>query len=85
MPSEQGDSCLELGAQPCKIRANLCRIYYKRGHALCCPRLRVVEPADAILLGSPIGGVSDVDGVITAKGVALQVMEGRVQYLHPHA
>ena len=48
------------------------------------PDLRVVKPAEATLLGSPIGHLSSLDRAITDKQDALRTMRSRLCLLRKH-
>ena len=48
------------------------------------PCLRLVDPHDATLLGSPIGSADRVDSTIRVKKEALEVLGGRLQHLYAH-
>ena len=49
-----------------------------------CPGLICIDPADASLLGSPIGGQSSIDSVLRSKIDSLQTLGDRLTILHSH-
>ena len=48
------------------------------------PSLRQIEPDNASLLGSPIGGLSSIDSILEAKIGSLQAMEKNLRDLQAH-
>ena len=48
------------------------------------PEVRVVDPSDACLLGSPIGDVGSISNTINEKVHLLEIMGDRLQYLAAH-
>ena len=48
------------------------------------PHLQCIEPADACLLGSPIGGSQSTTKVLSSKKQALELMGERLKLLHSH-
>ena len=48
------------------------------------PSFHCVDPANATLLGSPIGGVESVDSTLSSKKDSLQLLGERLKLLHAH-
>ena len=48
------------------------------------PSLQCVEPSEASLLGSPIGGPKSIDDVLSSKKATLELLGVRLKLLHSH-
>ena len=48
------------------------------------PSLQFVEPSEACLLGSPIGGPNSIDDVLSSKKASLELLGVRLKLLHSH-
>ena len=73
---------LRLNRSKCEL---ICSDHTTRGIVLSAlPGLRVVNPEDAELLGSPLGDANTVDRCVNDKIKMLELMGDRLRYIHSH-